>query len=170
MTAGTDTITVQVKYKDVEKTLSGSVEEVWLSINKLFSEFIPSFDIASKLTLKVDLQKLARDCEGIVAFSKESPSILVPRTKLTDNETISLWLLANYLGYHLGILKDDAVPKDQIQAKLGKDAKITSTRLGELVKNETAMKTPNEEYRITTLGITQIQKETIPKIRAKLRI
>jgi hypothetical protein len=118
--------------------------------------------------LKVDLHRLTKDCEGMIAFSKEGPSILAPRTKLTDNETLSLWLLANYVGYQLGILKNDAVSKDELQTKLGKDAKIASTRLGELVKNGTAAKTPNEEYRITTFGITQIQKDTLPRIKAKV--
>jgi hypothetical protein len=42
-------IAIQVKYKDVEKTFTGSPEEVWLSINKFFDEFLPSFEIARKL-------------------------------------------------------------------------------------------------------------------------
>lgn len=170
LTGEADKLTVQIKYKDLEKTFSGNIEEVWLSINRFFSDFLPSFEIASKLTLKVDLQKLAKDCEGIIAFSQEGPSILVSRSKLTDNETLSLWLLATYAGCRLGILKNDTVSKEELQAKLGKNAKITSTRLGELLKNETATKTAEEKYRITTFGIAQIQKDTLPKIRARTGI
>ena len=163
-------VTIQIKYKDIQECISGNVEEVWLSINKLFSEFIPAFDTANKLMLKIDLHKLTKDCEQIIAFSKEGPSILVPRTKLTDNETLGLWLLANYVGSQLGILKNDALSKDELQTKLGKSAKIAGTRLGELVKNGTASKTSNEEYRITTFGIVQIQKETLPRIKTKIGI
>jgi hypothetical protein len=163
-----DTLMVQIKYKDVEKTFSGNIEKVWLSVNKFFLEFIPSFEIANRLMLKVDLQRLARDCEGIIAFYKEGPIILVSRDKLTDNETLSLWLLANYMGCQLGVLKSDAVSKEELQVKLGKNAKITSTRLGELVKNETATKIPDEKYRITTFGVAQTQKEMLPKIKAKM--
>jgi hypothetical protein len=161
-------VTVQIKYRDIQESISGNPEEVWLSINKLFSEFIPTFDTANKLMLKVDLHRLTKDCEGIIAFSKDGPSVLVPRAKLTDNETLSLWLVANYVGYQLGILKDDAVSKDELQTKLGKNAKIAGTRLGELLKNGTAAKTTNEEYRITTFGITQIQKDALPRIKAKI--
>jgi hypothetical protein len=68
------------------------------------------------------------------------------------------------------MLENDAVSKEELQAKLGKNAKITSTRLGELLKNETATKTAEEKYRITTFGIAQIQKDTLPKIRARIGI
>jgi hypothetical protein len=161
-------VKVQVKYKDVEESFSGNLEEVWLSIRKFFLEFIPSFDIANRLTLKIDLQKLSKDCEGLIAFSQEGPAILVPRTRLTDSEYLSLRLLASYVGYQLGILKSDTVSREELQAKLGKDAKIASTRLGELIKNGTAARTLDEEYRLTAFGITQIQKETLPKIRTKM--
>jgi predicted transcriptional regulator len=74
------------------------------------------------------------------------------------------------LGYRLALLKEETVSKDELQIKLGKNAKITSTRLGELVKNGIAAKTSDEKYAITTFGITQLQKEILPRIRAKTRI
>jgi hypothetical protein len=163
-----DNVTIQIKYKDVEKTFSGNVEDAWVSINKFFLEFVPSFEIAGKLTLKIDLQKLAEDCEGIIAFSKEGANILIPRSKLTDNETLALWLLANYLGFQLGMIKSDVVSKEELQAKLGKDSKITSTRLGELIKTEMASRTADEKYRITTFGIVQMQKDILPRIKTKM--
>ena len=169
LTNKADDVTVQIKYKNIENTFSGNLQEVWLSINKLFLEFIPSLEIANNLMLKVDMQKLAKNLEGIIAFSQESPSILISRNKLTDNETLSLWLLAKHVGHQLGILKENTATKEELQNKLGKDSKITSTRLGELIKNETAIRTQDEKYKITTFGITQIQKETIPKIKTKMQ-
>lgn len=168
MTNQVDNVTIQIKYKDVEKTFSGNVEDAWVSINKFFLEFVPSFEIAGKLTLKIDLQKLAEDCEGIIAFSKEGANILIPRSKLTDNETLALWLLANYLGFQLGMIKSDVVSKEELQAKLGKDSKITSTRLGELIKTEMVSRTADEKYRITTFGIVQMQKDILPRIKTKM--
>lgn len=170
MTSQAENITVQIKYKDVEKTFSGNPEEVWLLISKFFNEFLPSFEIANKLVLNVDLQKLVKDCENIIAFAKEGPFLLVPRNKLTDNETLNLLLLANYVGYQLGKKANDGVAKEELQTKLGKGTKITSTRLGELVKNEVATRTPDEKYRITTFGIVQVQKDILPKIKAKIGI
>jgi len=168
LTVEAEKITVQIKYRDVEKTFIGSLEEVWLSLNKFFGEFLPSFEIASRLVLSVDLQGFVKECEGLVAFSREGANLLVSKDRLTDNETLLLWLLANYVGHQLGMIASDAVSKEDLQAKLGKSGKITSTRLGELVKSDMAMKTADEKFRITTFGIMQMQKEFIPKIRAKI--
>jgi hypothetical protein len=161
-------VTVQVKYGDVEQTFSGSVEDVWLSVNKFFEGFVPVFEVAKKLVLNVDLQQLARDCEGIIAFSAEGANVLVSRSKLTDNEVLGLLLLAGYVGFQLAKLESDGVSRDELQTRLGKDAKIVSTRLGELVKSEIAVKTADEKYKITTFGVVQMQKEILPRIRTKI--
>ncbi len=167
MTEKTEKIAVQIKYKDVQQNFSAAPEEAWLLLTRFFKEFLPSFEIANKLWLSVDLQKLAKDCEGLIGFSQEGPNLLVPKNKLTDNETLSLWLLAQFLGHKLGMLENDAVSKEELQAKLGKSGKITSTRLGELVKNDMVTKTADDKFRITTFGVVQTQKETVPRIRAK---
>ena len=62
----------------------------------------------------------------------------------------------------------DGVSREELQAKLGKSGKITTTRLGELVKSDMAMKTADDKYKITTFGIVQMQKDIIPKIKVKL--
>ena len=165
-----DELTVEVRYRGVENKFSGGVESVWLSLNRFFNQFLPSFDVAQKLMLNIDLQELAKDSEGIIGFGKEGPCLLVPRNKLTDNETLSLLLLAGYLAHQLGNAETDAVSKEELQGKLGKDAKIMSTRLGELVKNQTATRTPEEKYKITTFGLKQMQKEVIPRIITKTGI
>jgi hypothetical protein len=165
-----DELTVEVRYRGVEKKFSGSIELVWLALGRFFSEFLPSFEVAQRLTLNIDLQRLAQDSEGIVAFAKEGPCLLVPRNKLTDNETLSLLLLAGYLAHQLGKAETDEVSKMELQTKLGKGTKIASTRLGELVKNQTAAKTAEERYKITTFGLMQTQKDIIPKIKTKIGV
>jgi len=159
---------VNVKYGDVEKAFSGSLEDVWLSLNRFFGEFVPSFGVARRLVLSVDLQVLVKECEGLIAFSKEGANLLVSKGKLTDNETLLLWLLAGYVGFQLGLVGSDVVSKEELQAKLGKSGKITSTRLGELVKSDVVAKAVDDKYRITTFGVVQMQREIIPKIKAKI--
>jgi hypothetical protein len=167
LTKEQDKVAVQIKYKQLEETFSATLEETWLLLNKFFNEFLPSFEIANKLWLSVDVQQLAKDCEGLIAFSKEGPNLLVSKSKMTDNETLLMWLLASYLGHRLGMLETDALTKEELQAKLGKSGKITSTRLGELVKNDAVAKTDDDKFRITTFGIVQMMKEGLPRIKAK---
>ena len=166
--SGSRQVTVHVRFGDVEQTFTGSVEDVWLSLNRFFGEFLPSFEVAKRLVLSVDLQGLVKACEGLIGFSKEGANLLVSKDRLTDNETLLLWLLAGYVGFSLGLVGSDCVSKEELQAKLGKSGKITSTRLSELVKNDMIMKTADEKYRITMFGIAQMQKDIIPKIKAKV--
>ena len=168
MIGGEDKVTVQVKYKDVEETFSGSVNDVWVSINRFFSEFIPTFEVSKKLILTVDLENLVKACENVIAFAEEGPHLLVSRSKLTDNETLVLLLLAGYTGCKLGLVESDVVSKEDLQARLGKSSKIVSTRLGELVKREIAVKTKDGKYKISTFGVVQLQKDFLPRIRAKV--
>jgi hypothetical protein len=161
-------IHIQIKYKDVAQEFSAEPQEAWLLVNQFFKEIIPSFEIAQKLWLTIDLQQLARDLDGIVAYSSDGASLLAPKNKLTDNEALSIWLAAQHLGHKLGMLSCDALSKDELQIKLGKSGKIVSTRLGELAKNGIVARTADDKFRITTYGVLQTQKEVIPKIRPKI--
>lgn len=162
-----DTITVHIKYRDMEQTFTGNVNDVWISINRFFSEMIPAFEVARKAILTVDLEKLVDDCRNIIAVTPEGPRLLLSKQKLTDNETLSLHLLAAYVGHKLGLLDKNSLPKEELQAGLGKSAKITSTRLGELNREGLVAKTEEDHYKITTMGIKRLQEEVLPKIRTK---
>jgi hypothetical protein len=162
-------IDLQIKYKDLEQKFSAYPQEAWLLLDKFFKDMIPSFEIAQKLFLNIDVRQLAKELSGIVAFSFDGVGLLVPKRKLTDNEALLIWLAAYFLGYKLGLVESDSLSKEELQAKLGKSGKIISTRLGELVKNELVAKVGDDRFKITTFGVHQSQKEIIPKIRAKTR-
>jgi Mn-dependent DtxR family transcriptional regulator len=68
------------------------------------------------------------------------------------------------------MLSGDALSKEELQTRLGKSAKIVSTRLGELAKNGVVAKTADDKFRITAFGIVQAQREVLPKIRAKIKV
>jgi hypothetical protein len=163
-----ETVTVHIKYQETEQTFTGDANQVWISINRFFSEMIPALQTVKKALLTVDLESLIEDCKNVIAVAPEGPVLLVSRQKLTDNETLTLQLLATYIGNKLGQSKD-YLTKEELQAGLGKNAKITSTRLGELCREGSATKTEEGNYRITTLGIKRSQEETLPEIREKLQ-
>jgi len=157
--AESERITVVVKYGGVEQTFTGSVNDVWVSVNRFFSEMIPAFDIARKVTLTVDLAKLVEDFKDVIAIAPEGPEVLVPKERLTDSEALQFYLLAAYIAYRLGRRLTDVMTKEELQAKLGKTPKITGTRLGELVKEGSVVRTEEGNYRIATVAIKRLQGE-----------
>ena len=159
---------MHIKYLETEQTFTGDVDNVWVSVNRFFSEMIPALQTVKKALLTVDLEKLIEDCKNIIAVAPEGPVLLVSKQKLTDSETLLLHLLATYIGNKLGRSKI-FLTKEELQVALGKNAKITSTRLGELYREGYATKTEDGNYQITTLGIKRFQEETLPEIREKLQ-
>ena len=160
-------VTVHIKYQDFEQTFTGDANQVWISVNRFFNEMMPALSIVKKALLTVDLESLIKDCQNVIAVAPEGPVVLVSRNKLTDNETLTLQLLAAYIGNKLGHTKE-ALTKEELQSGLGKSGKITSTRLGELIRDGYAAKTDDGNYKITTLGIRRFQEESLPEIRQKL--
>ena len=163
-----ETVTVQIKYQETEQTFTGDPNQVWRSINRFFSEMIPGLETVKKAILTVDLEGLIEDCKNIIAIAPEGPVLLLSKQKLTDSETLTLHLLATYIGSKLGQPKA-ILTKEELQTGLGKTAKITSTRLGELIREGLAAKTEEGNYKITTFGIKRFQEEALPEIREKLQ-
>ena len=143
----------------MEQTFTGEANDVWVSVNRFFGEMIPTFDIARKVTLTVDLAELIEDFKDVIAIAPEGPELLIPKDKLTDSETLQFHLLAAYVSFRLGDRLTDAMTKKELQAKLGKSMKITATRLGELVKQGIVTKTGEGAFRIATIGVKKLQED-----------
>lgn len=152
-------VTVNVKYEGMEQTFTGNANDVWVSVNKFFAEMIPTFDMARKVTLTIDLAKLIEGLKDVMAIAPEGPELLIPKDKLTDSEVLQFYLLAAYISYRLGKRLTEVMTKGELQTKLGKSMKITSTRLGELVKQGTIAKTEDGDFRIATIGVMKLQEE-----------
>lgn len=152
-------VTVHIKYGEVEQTFKGDVNDVWASVNRFFSEFMPAFEIARKMILTVDLTKLVQDFKDIVAIAPEGPELRIYKEKLTDSEALQLYLLTAYIGYRLGKLPRETMTKEELQTRLGKNMKIIATRLGELVKQGDVVKTEEGNYRITTKALIHLQEK-----------
>jgi len=164
-----DTITVNIKYKDVEQTFIGNLDDVWISVNRFFSQIIPSFELAQRLMLTIDLQKLIEDFKDIITVAPEGPELLISKQKISDSETLGFYLIAAYMGHKLGLLSEETVSKDELQTRLGKSSKTTSARLSELYSERLVTRDNEGNYKITTIGIKHFQEDVLPKIRAKIQ-
>jgi len=164
-----DTVSVHVKFGDVEQTFRGNPNDVWFLVNKFFSEMIPGFEILNNVMLTVDLQRLIEDCKDVVAITPEGIAVLVPKEQLTDNEALMLHLLAGYIAQKTGLTETGALSKETLQNNLGKTQKIISTRLGELTRKGHVIKMDGD-YKISTVGVKMLQNELLPRLRAKAKV
>jgi len=158
-------IVVHIKYGGLEQTFTGSLEEVWISINRFFSQFIPTFTIAQRLTVAVDLAELAKQLEGLVVLTPKGPEVIVNRKRLSDRDYLMLCLVSAHLGYHMGLLDFGSLTRDELQRRLGKTAKITSTRLSELIRRGWVERVDEDRFQITKIGLWRFVEERLPKIR-----
>lgn len=161
-------VTVHIKYKDFEGIFSGDADEVWVDVNRFFSQKIPHFTIARSALLTVDLKEVVEASRNIVAVAEEGPVVLVPKKKLTDRENLLLILLAAYVGGRLGLWERLWLNGNELQVWLGKSGKITSTRLNELSRQGIVTKTENGGYQLSTYGAKFLVEEVLPKIKNKI--
>lgn len=161
-------VTVQIKYGNLEETFSGEVNQVWTSVNRFFCQTIPVFRAVQDAVLTVNLKQVIDASRGLVAAAEEGPVVLIPKRKLTDSESLLLMLLAAFLGGRLGVLKKPWLSKDEVQGWLGKTAKITGTRLAELCREGFTMRTQDGNYQLTTYGVKHLVEVLLPSIRKKL--
>ncbi len=161
-------VTVQIKYQNVEETFSGEVDQVWASVNRFFGQTIPVFRAMQDAVLTVNLKQVLDASKGLVAAAEEGPVVLASKRKLTDSESLLLMLLAAFLGGRLGVLKKLWLSRDELQTWLGKPAKITGTRLAELCREGFSMRTQEGNYQLTTYGVKHLVEVLLPSIRKKL--
>jgi len=162
-------VTVHVKYRDVEETFSGDVNSVWVSVNRFFGQLVPLLDVIQGVVLTVDLGAAVEACKGLVSVGEEGPVVLVGKEKLTDSEGLLLMLLAAWVGGRLGKFDRVWLSRDELRGWLGKSGKIVGTRLGELCREGLVVKTKDDGgYKLSNFGVKRLVEELLPLIGSKV--
>jgi len=155
-----------IKYKDIETKIAGKPDEVIRAFFNFMSQILPTYDLASHLTLTVNLEELLRSVRGIIAFTPEGPVITVPREKMGgDRNAVILNLIKAYIGYKTGRLERDSLSMAEIMVATGGRSRTIAARLSELADMGLVERVSRGEYRVTTLGIKFFLDEVLPKIR-----
>lgn len=158
-------IEVVIKCKDTEAKFSGDIDKVTRKIITFLTGIYPSLEIASRLSIAPDLDKIAKALEDIGAVTPEGPVLLSARGKVRDKEAVGLYLLIAYTGYRLGKLNKDTLPMADLIKLTGRPPGTIAGRLSELVSELLVDRIGKGEYRITTLGIKYFIENVIPKIK-----
>ncbi len=154
-----------LRYRGMEIKLIGYPNEVTKAFLEFMSKMLPAYEIANRLVMSVDLDKLVSDLEGIVALTPEGIIVTTPRDSLGERETILLYLLKTNLGHQLGKLEEDSLSLADILTETGGKPSTIAARLSELVNQGWVDRVGRGKYRITTFGVRSFQETVLPKLR-----
>ena len=164
--SGDEVVEVVVSYRGLEVKFSGDINEVVRFFLEFLNKMLPTYELASRLTLTTDLEKLVKGIEDIIAITPEGLIVIIPQELLGEREVILLHLVKTYIGYQLGKLDLDIMSiSDIITITRGKPSS-SAARLSELVQMNWVERAGRGEYRITTYGIKSFSEEVLPKIKS----
>ena len=158
---------ITLRYGSLEKKITGPPEQVAQDVLSFLNRVIPELELASRLSLSVDVSTLARVCEGVLAVTPEGVVVTVPVEKLADRELLLLHLAKASIAHLLGKSEKDLVQSADLIAATKKSAGTVAGRLSELCGESLAERKGKGEYRATTLGLHIFQEQVLPKIKAR---
>ncbi|MEM2094334.1 MAG: hypothetical protein QXI32_03450 [Candidatus Bathyarchaeia archaeon] len=158
-------VEVTVRYRGMEVKLNGRPEEVVKAFLELMEKVVPGFELVSGLVLTVDLERLLKDLQGVIAITDEGLIVTRPRESIGEREAILLHLVKANVGYQLSRLKSDSLSIADILTLTGGKPSTTAARLSELVDLGWVERVGRGEYRITTYGIKSFQESVLPKLK-----
>ncbi|MBS7641163.1 hypothetical protein KEJ12_05925 [Candidatus Bathyarchaeota archaeon] len=163
-----ENLDLTVRYKDIEAKFTGRPDEVIRALLSFISRVLPAYDLATQLTLSIDIEELLRNVKGIIAITPEGPVITVPRSKLGgDRNAILVSLVKAYVGYRIGRLEKDSLSVADLTAATGCKGGTVAARLSELTDMGLVERVGRGEYKVTTLGLKFFLDEVLPKIRGE---
>ncbi|MGA2627745.1 MAG: hypothetical protein ABSF63_11910 [Candidatus Bathyarchaeia archaeon] len=157
---------VIIKYGTLEKKITGQSNQVAQEVLSFLNKAIPQLELASHLSLSVDVNELAKACEGILAVTPEGVVVTVPIDQLADRELLLLHLAKARIAQMLGKSDKDLVQSADLIVATKKSAGTVAGRLSELCGESLAERKGKGEYRVTTLGLHLFREQVLPKLKS----
>lgn len=156
---------VTIRYGSIEKKITGDTEVVAKTVLSFLTSLIPQLELASRLMLSMDLNKIAEACEGIMAITPEGVVVTVSTEDLADRELLLLHLAKQKIAEMTGKSKNDTVQASNLIAATKRSGGTVAGRLSELCTESLAERKGKGEYSITTLGLHLFQEQVLPKLK-----
>ena len=158
-------VEVTIRYRDVEKTIRGSPEQVFRGVFQFLSEIIPALDVVSRITLTVNFADFLREAAGVFAVTPEGVVILTPLEALTDRELVMLNLVRAKVAFETGRSEKETLLASDLISFTGKGSGTVAGRLSELSGEGLVERTGKGEYRVTTFGLHRFRQDVLPKLK-----
>ena len=160
---------VIIKYGTLEKKITGQPNQVAQEVLSFLNKAIPQLELAFHLSLSVDVNELAKACEGILAVTPEGVVVTVPIDQLADRELLLLHLAKARIAQMLGKSDKDLVQSADLIVATKKSAGTVAGRLSELCGESLAERKGKGEYRVTTFGLHLFREQVLPKLKTSGR-
>lgn len=158
---------VTIRYGTLEKKITGPPDQVALEVFTFLKKAIPELELASHLSLNVNIADLAKACEGVIAVTPEGVVVTVPTGSLADRELLLLHLAKAQIAQMLGKAEKDFLQSADLIAATKKTSGTVAGRLSELCGENLAERKGKGEYRATTLGMHIFRETILPKLKPK---
>jgi len=158
-------VEVIIRYRDVEKTIRGTPEQVFQDTFKFLSEVIPALDVVSKITLTVNFADFLKEAAGVFAVTPEGVVVLTPPEALTDRELVLLYLVRAKVGFETKRSEKETLLASDLISFTGKGSGTIAGRLSELSGEGVVERTGKGEYRVTTFGLHRFRQDVLPKLK-----
>jgi len=156
---------VTIRYGSLGKKITGDPEDVAKTVLSFLMSLVPQLELASRLVLSVDLSKIAKTCEGIVAITPEGVVVTASTEGLADRELLLFQLAKQKIAQMMGKSESDTVQASDLIAATKRSGGTVAGRLSELCSESLAERKGKGEYRVTTLGLHIFQEQVIPKLK-----
>ena len=159
-------VEVTIRFRGVEKTVTGTVDEVIREVLLFFSELYPQLELIGRISLSVDMNEFLKACEGVIALTPEGMAVTADTGRLKDKELIMLHLAKTRAGHMLGRLERDTLRLNDLVIAAKSKAGTVAGRLSEMCSEGIVERLAKGEYRATTSGLDYFIKNIAPKLKS----
>ncbi|MEM1584241.1 MAG: hypothetical protein QXF28_06095 [Nitrososphaerota archaeon] len=145
-------VTIKTSENEVVE-FEGGYEEVWMSVNKYFSEIYPSLSTVRKLVGAVDVEELVNKLSGKIEIKEGRINIV---SGGDAKQKILLCLAGAFIGKRLGLFEKEFLTPKEIANYTGIDERITRARLSELRKDGLVIRKEDGLYGFTIASLKEI--------------
>jgi len=159
-------VEVTIRFRGVEKTVTGTVDEVIREVLLFFSELYPQLELIGRISLSVDMNEFLKACEGVIALTPEGMAVTADTGRLKDKELIMLHLAKTRAGHMLGKLERDTLRLNDLVIAAKSKSGTVAGRLSEMCSEGIVERLAKGEYRATTSGLDYFIKSIAPKLKS----
>ena len=147
---------ITISYGNIKAELSGSPQDVLISVNNFISKQIPTLDLAEKISINYSIKELIDMFGNYIKITPEGPRVWISDRKLSDKDIICLLLVVAKISFETGKSSSISLTLQEINSSTNLNPKSISSRLSEFSKAnyvEREQKDQGVRYKVTTLGI-----------------